>query len=75
MPLAAEAQQTGRIPKIGFLQPGPSHPSRPAAFRQGLRDLGYIEGKNLIVEFRVAREPKEQPVLLAELVNLRSMSS
>jgi hypothetical protein len=69
-PLAAEAQRPGNVPRIGFLQPGPSHPTRPEAFRQGLRDLGYIEGKNVIVEFRVAREPNEHPALIAELVNL-----
>ena len=70
-PLAAEAQPAGKIPKIGFLQPGPSLPGRFEAFRQGLRALGYVEGQNLIIEFRFAREPKEQAVLVAELVNLR----
>jgi len=70
-PLAVEAQQAGKIPKIGFLQPGPSLPGRVEAFRQGLRALGYVEGQNLIIEFRIAREPKEQAALVAELVNLR----
>ena len=70
-PLAAEAQPAGKVPRIGFLQPGPSLPGRFEAFRQGLRDLGYVEDKNVIIEFRVAREPKEHAALLAELVNLK----
>ena len=70
-PLAVEAQPAGKVPRIGFLQPGPSLPGRFEAFRQGLRDLGYVEDKNVIIEFRVAREPKEHAALLAELVNLK----
>ena len=70
-PLAAEAQPAGKVPRIGFLQPGPSLPGRFEAFRQGFRDLGYVEDKNVIIEFRVAREPKEHAALLAELVNLK----
>ena len=70
-PLAGEAQQAGKVPKIGLLQPGPSLPGRVEAFRQGLRALGYVEGQNLIMEFRIAREPKEQAALVAELVSLR----
>jgi putative tryptophan/tyrosine transport system substrate-binding protein len=70
-PRAAEAQPAGKVPKIGFLQPGPSLPERFEPFRQGLRDLGYVEGKNVIIEFRVARDPREQAALIAELVNLK----
>ena len=48
----AEAQQTGKVPRIGFL--GASSASvlaaRIEAFRQGLRDLGYVEGKNIVIE-------------------------
>ena len=62
MSLAAQAQQTGKVPGIGLLQPGLGRPARTEAFRQGLRDLGYVEGKNVIIEFRVAREQKEQPI-------------
>ena len=52
--VAVEAQQSTKIPRIGFLQrrvaPTPSNPDPLAdAFRQGLRDLGYIEGKNSMV--------------------------
>jgi putative ABC transport system substrate-binding protein len=53
----AEAQQQKKVPRIGYLSstddpktPGPSI----EAFRQGLRDLGYIEGKNILVEYRYA---------------------
>ena len=52
-----QAQQPTKIPRIGFLS-GSGDPSNPAtsekAFRQGLRDLGYIEGKNIVVEYRYA---------------------
>jgi putative tryptophan/tyrosine transport system substrate-binding protein len=63
--LAAEAQP-GRIPQIGFLQPS----ARPGfdAFRQGLRDRGYIEGRNIVIEFREAAEQSHVPILLRELV-------
>jgi putative ABC transport system substrate-binding protein len=67
-PLAAQAAE--KVAKIGFLAPGLGYSAMVEAFRQGLRDLGYVEGKNLIIEFRVAREPREQPALITELVNL-----
>jgi hypothetical protein len=50
----AEAQRLeGRVPRIGFLRPGSASgsPATRAAFQQGLRDLGYIEGRNIIVRF------------------------
>jgi ABC-type uncharacterized transport system substrate-binding protein len=69
-----EAQQPKKIPKIGFL----SAPSRSAqsaryeAFRQGLRELGYIEGKNIVIEWRYAEGKLERlPDLAAELVGLK----
>ena len=60
----AEAQQPAKIPRIGFLSnrvsPTPVTPDLIAdAFRQGLRNLGYIEGKNILVEYRYA-EGKEE---------------
>jgi putative ABC transport system substrate-binding protein len=69
-PLAAEAQQTGKVWRVGFLDP-----SRPAVpfteFRQALGKLGYVEGKNLILEQRFAEDRLERlPRLAAELVNL-----
>ena len=57
-PLAAHAQTT-KAARIGFLGLGSasSHASRTAAFRAGLRDLGWIEGGNLLIEFRWAEDP------------------
>jgi putative ABC transport system substrate-binding protein len=50
----AEAQPT-KIPRIGYLGASPSANSeRIEAFRQGLRELGYVEGKNIVVEYRYA---------------------
>jgi len=66
----ATAQQAGRVPRIGFLlgsSPGPD--PRLEAFRQGLRDNGYIEGKNIAVEYRFAEGQEDRlPKLVAELV-------
>jgi putative tryptophan/tyrosine transport system substrate-binding protein len=72
-PLAAEAQQTGKVPRIGFLSPASSTtaPHVVEAFRQGLRDLGYVEGQNIVVEYRYANGKAEAlPDLAAELVSL-----
>ena len=71
MSLAVEAQPTGTVPRIGLLQPGPGDPELVEAFRRGLRDLGYVDGKTPVVELRVAREPIEQAALIAELISLR----
>jgi putative ABC transport system substrate-binding protein len=73
--LAARAQQPAKIPRIGFLLPGPltAFSLRTAAFRQGLLDLGYVEGKTVIIEWRAAEERVEQlPDLAAELVRLNA---
>ena len=61
-----EAQQTPKVYRIGYLAPGPVDGS----FRQGLRDLGYVEGKNLIIEYR--QGPERLPELAAELVRLKA---
>lgn len=55
-PADSEAQQAVRIPRIGFLaaSTGPGENSRPAAVKEGLSDLGYVEGKNIIIEWRQA---------------------
>ena len=54
-PLAAEAQQAGKVPRIGYLQGNlAAGPHLPEAFRQGLRDLGYVEGRNVVIEYRDA---------------------
>ena len=68
---SAEAQQPAKVPRIGFLNPNPSATvsARMEAFRQGLHDLGYIEGKNITVEYRHADGKAERlPELAAELV-------
>src|SRR5215467_1493773 len=69
----AEAQQSGRVPRIGFLFAGPrsSYSTRIEAFLQGLRELGYIEGKNIAIEYRYAEGKADRlPALAAELVVL-----
>ena len=73
-PLAAEAQQAGRTVTIGYL--GNSSPSLEsnavAAFREGLRQLGYVEGQNLIIKYQWAEGQQERSaVLAAELVRLK----
>src|SRR5690242_6369057 len=69
----ATAQQQGKVPRIGILTPG-SEASTPAweGFRQGLRDLGYVEGKDIILEYRFAAGKNELlPELAAELARLK----
>jgi putative ABC transport system substrate-binding protein len=73
--LPAEAQQPRKIPRIGFLTGGSRASSQAdstfEAFRQGLRDFGYIEGKNIVIEYRGAEGKLERmPELAAELVSL-----
>ena len=70
----AEAQQPTKIPRIGYLNTtSPSAvAARTEAFRQGLRELGYEEGKNIVIEYRHAEEkPDRLPTLAAELVRLK----
>ena len=73
-PLAAEGQQVGRVWRIGFL--GAATPSvwasRVEGLRGGLRDLGYVEGKNIVIEFRWANGMYDRlPDLAAELTRLK----
>ena len=71
---SAEAQQPTKIPRIGYLSGGsPSAVSaRTEAFRQGLRELGYVEGKNIVIEYRYAEGKLDRlPALAAELVRLK----
>ena len=69
-----EAQQPTKLPRIGYLGP-PTSDSRTMAFRQGLRDLGYIEDKNLLVDYRyVAGNPNGYSEVAAELARRRSIS-
>ena len=53
---SAEAQQSKKVPRIGYLFANfpTTSPARRGAFRQGLRDLGYVEGKNIVIEYRYA---------------------
>ena len=70
----AEAQQPGKVPRIGYLSAtSPSvNPTRIEAFRQGLRELGYVEGKNIIIEWRYAEGNLDRlRELAAELVRLK----
>src|SRR5215470_2225013 len=72
--VSAQAQQSGRVPRIGFLFAGTrsSYSTRIEAFLQGLRELGYIEGKNIAIEYRYAEGKFERlPDLAAELARLK----
>jgi len=70
----AEAQQEPKVYRVGFLSPGfprPDHDPPVDAFRQGLRDLGDVEGHNLVITYRGAEGQEERlPALAAELVGL-----
>src|SRR5215472_9642138 len=73
--LRAEAQQAPKIPRIGYLSrdlhPSDSRAAQPVnleAFRQGLRELGYVEGKNITIEYRFAEGRFERFAALAEEV-------
>jgi len=70
----AQAQQPTKVPRIGFLSSSsPStNAARTEAFRQGLRELGYVEGKNIVIEYRSAEGKLDRlPALAAELVRLK----
>jgi putative ABC transport system substrate-binding protein len=72
--LPSQAQQPTKVPRIGSLYAGtPSTQSaRIEAFRQGLRDVGYVEGKNIVIEYRWAEGKFDRlPALVAELVRLK----
>jgi len=72
-PLVAKAQQAGKVWRIGVLSPGPSTgPFSSALLQQSLRELGYVEGVNLAVEWRNAEGKMERfDALAADLVRLR----
>ncbi len=73
-PLAAAAQPPTKVPRIGILWPSPISAVAHylEAFRQGLRELGYVEGQNIAIEFRSAEGKWERlPDLAAELVRLK----
>jgi ABC-type uncharacterized transport system substrate-binding protein len=72
-PLAAEGQQAAKVPRIGYLAANlGANPELLEAVRQGLRDLGYVEGRNIVIEYRSAEgQPERLPSLAAELVALK----
>jgi putative ABC transport system substrate-binding protein len=72
-PLATEAQQAAKVARIGYLSPNlASSPHLRDAFLQGLRDLGYVEGRNVEIEYRDADGKSERlPAFAAELVSLK----
>jgi putative ABC transport system substrate-binding protein len=70
--MSAEAQQPKKIPRIGVLRPAPAAAPLYEAFRQGLRELGYVQGQNIALEFRDGEAKAERlPDLAAELVRLK----
>jgi putative ABC transport system substrate-binding protein len=72
-PFAAEAQPSAKVSRIGYLAFNlAAVPHLQEAFRQGLRDLGYVEGRNVVIEYRSAEgNPERLPALAAELVALK----
>jgi putative ABC transport system substrate-binding protein len=72
-PFAAEAQQAAKVARLGYLAANlAANRHMQKAFRQGLRDLGYVEGRNLVIEYRDAEGKLERlPALAAELVALK----
>jgi putative ABC transport system substrate-binding protein len=73
-PLAAEAQQPGKVYRVGFLGNSTAalEGNLVGPFREGLRDLGYIEGRNILIEYRWADGKYERfPALIAELAALK----
>jgi putative ABC transport system substrate-binding protein len=72
--VVAEAQQPKKVPRIGYLSTGDaaSESTRAEAFRQALRELGHVEGKNIVIEYRYAEGKFDRrPDLAAELVRLK----
>jgi putative tryptophan/tyrosine transport system substrate-binding protein len=72
--IMANAQQPTKLPRLGYLAAvsRPAIAARQEAFQQGLRELGYLEGKNIIIEYRYAEgNPDRLPELAAELVRLK----
>jgi ABC-type uncharacterized transport system substrate-binding protein len=73
-PLAAGAQQQGKVYRIGFVPPASSEAIAPHvnAMRQGLRELGYVDGQSVVIDVRAASGPADRmPELVAELINLK----
>jgi len=66
------AQQAGKIPRVGYLSASSPGENNEEAFREGLRELGYVEGKNIVIEWRFAQgKPDQVQRNAAELVRLK----
>ena len=70
-PIVADAQQARTVSRIGFLQPGEAPEAWLDAFRRGLRELGWVERQNLVIEHRIAPAIADIAALITELVNLK----
>ena len=72
-PLAGEAQQAGKMPRIGVLSgPLSANLARIKAFREGLGELGYVEGKSIVIEWRFLEDKGDRlPALAVELTRLK----
>ena len=71
-PLSADAQPVGKVPRVGVLLLSDTAQSVADAFRQGLRELGYVEGQTIAIEYRWAEGEEERfPGLASELVHLK----
>jgi putative ABC transport system substrate-binding protein len=72
--LVADAQPTGKVARIGYLDDfalGPTSSTLMEAFTSGLRELGWVEGRNLVIEKRITRSRDDRPQVVGELVGLR----
>jgi putative ABC transport system substrate-binding protein len=67
-PLAGQAQEAGKVNRVGFLRVGEVPPTYLEGFRQGLRELGYREGRNVTIEYGLPRTAAQLPEVAAELV-------
>src|ERR687884_565743 len=70
-PLDAQAQERTSVRRIGFLRVGPPPAEWIEALRQGLRELGHIEGQNIAIEFALASSADQLPDVAAKLVQLK----
>src|SRR3974377_629968 len=71
-PLAARGKQPAKVPRVGILSPAASETAATlTAFREGIRDLGYIEGQTIALDFRLSKGIMDAlPALAAELVRI-----
>src|SRR5262245_11580937 len=70
-PLAARAQEPGKVKRIGFLRVGPPPASFIDGFRRGLRDLGFVEVQHFVIEYGLTQSAAEMPAAAAELIRRR----